>query len=193
MNIKNIFKNLLKFLIMSLIIILFLPNIFYANKNFVDKMGHEVIEIIKPTAESKVDEDMISDALRYVASSETDYGSKNYSGPSKNIYSNDIIYSDANTTKIESDENYTLIRYTKSIANVEDNYELVEDYNKKRLRLKLRNPEQGEWYAMNGFYKINDKIYYFDEDGYMVLGEAKDTMGNEFFFSFETGEMIKGQ
>ena len=40
--------------------------------------------------------------------------------------------------------------------------------------------------------EIDGKTYYFDEDGLMVLGPAKDNIGNEYFFSYDTGEMLKG-
>ena len=45
--------------------------------------------------------------------------------------------------------------------------------------------------AKNGFYKVNGKTYYFDKDGIMVLGFAEDDIGNTYFFSYETGELIE--
>ena len=73
----------------------------------------------------------------------------------------------------------------------EDRYYLTEDVKKERLRLTIIVSGFGEIKAKNGFFKIKDKVYYFDEDGLMVLGPAYDNIGNYYFFSYETGELLE--
>ena len=116
---------------------------------------------------------------------------KKYEGPSKNIFSKDTIFSSTDWTWVENNE-YTLIRHTPSITDVdEDRYILQNDVKKDRMRLTIIVSGIGEFEAKNGFYRIKDKVYYFDEDGLMVLGPAYDTIGNYYFFSYETGELVE--
>ena len=162
-----------------------------ASELIIDKKGRVVDEILKPTAESKVDEDAISDAIRYVPDGSTDLSDKKYEGSSKNIFSKDTIFSSTDWTYIDKSD-YTLIRHTPSITDVdEDRYYLTEDVKKERLRLTIIVSGFGEIKAKNGFFKIKDKVYYFDEDGLMVLGPAYDNIGNYYFFSYETGELLE--
>lgn len=162
-----------------------------ASELIIDKKGRVVDEILKPTAESKVDEDAISDAIRYVPDGSTDLSDKKYEGPSKNIFSKDTIFSSTDWTYIDKND-YTLIRHTPSITDVdEDRYYLTEDVKKERLRLTIIVSDLGEIKAKNGFFKIKDKVYYFDEDGLMVLGPAYDNIGNYYYFSYETGELLE--
>ena len=162
-----------------------------ASELIIDKKGRVVDEILKPTAESKVDEDAISDAIRYVPDGSTDLSNKKYEGPSKNIFSKDTIFSSTDWTYIDKND-YTLIRHTPSITDVdEDRYYLTEDVKKERLRLTIIVSGLGEIKAKNGFFKIKDKVYYFDEDGLMVLGPAYDNIGNYYYFSYETGELLE--
>ena len=162
-----------------------------ASELIIDKKGRVVDEILKPTAESKVDEDAISDAIRYVPDGSTDLSDKKYEGPSKNIFSKDIIFSSTDWTNVDKSD-YTLIRHTPSITDVdEDRYYLTEDVKKERLRLTIIVSDLGEIKAKNGFFKIKDKVYYFDEDGLMVLGPAYDNIGNYYYFSYDTGELLE--
>ena len=162
-----------------------------ASELIIDKKGRVVDEILKPTAESKVDEDAISDAIRYVPDGSTDLSNKKYEGPSKNIFSKDTIFSSTDWTYIDKND-YTLIRHTPSITDVdEDRYYLTEDVKKERPRLTIIVSGLGEIKAKNGFFKIKDKVYYFDEDGLMVLGPAYDNIGNYYYFSYETGELLE--
>ena len=109
----------------------------------------------------------------------------------KNIFSSNTIYSSTEWSW-ENNTEWTLIRHTPSITDVdEDRYVLQNDIKKDRMRLTIIIAGIGELEAKNGFYKIKDKIYYFDENGLMVLGPAYDTIGNYYFFSYETGELVE--
>lgn len=186
-NISKLCKNI--FLIaMSLVIIC--ATISYAS-TLIDKQGRVIEEIIKPTAESTIDPDTISDAVRYIADGAKDYTDSDYEGPSQNIYSNGYIYQFYEEIKNDENKEYTTIRHTPSITDVdEDRYYLNYDVNKDRLRLTIIISNVGKFEAKNGFYKIKDKTYYFDEDGLMVLGPCLDDIGNYYFFSYDTGELV---
>lgn len=184
----------LKYFSISFIIFLLLSSLFssvlYAEE-LIDKKGRVVHEVTKPTAETTINPDSISDAIRYVPKEDADLTKKKYEGPSKNIFSKDTIFSSTDWTWVENNE-YTLIRHTPSITDVdEDRYILQNDVKKDRMRLTIIVSGIGEFEAKNGFYRIKDKVYYFDEDGLMVLGPAYDTIGNYYFFSYETGELVE--
>lgn len=160
-------------------------------EELIDKKGRVIYETITPTAESKMDPDTISDAIRYVPDGSDDLSDKKYAGPSKNIFSKDTILSSSDWS-YDNKNDYTLIRHTPSITDVdEDRYYLTEDVKKDRLRLTIVVANVGEIKAQNGFFKIKDKVYYFDEDGLMVLGPAYDNIGNYYFFSYDTGELLE--
>ena len=186
-------KKYLNFIITFIIIFSLFNATFYASE-LIDKQGRVVAEITKPTAESTIDPDTISDAVRHIPKADTDYTTgkyKDYQGPSKNIFSKDTIYSSTEWSWVNNNE-WTLIRHTASITDVdEDRYELVNDVRKDRMRLTIIVGGVGKFEAKNGFYKIDGKTYYFDEDGLMVLGPAYDNIGNYYFFSYETGELIE--
>ena len=180
------------FIIIFLLLLSLISTTLYAEE-IIDKQGRLVTEITKPTAETTIDPDTISSAVRHIPKASTDYTEgkyKDYEGPSKNIFSADTIYSSSEWAWTNS--NWTLIRHTASITDVnEDRYELRNDIKKDRMRMKIIVAGVGEFEAKNGFYKIEDKTYYFDEDGLMVLGPAYDTIGNYYFFSYETGELVE--
>ena len=160
-------------------------------EDVIDKKGKVIYETIRPTAETTENPDKISDALRFVPREKIDYTGKEYEGPEKNIFSKDTIYTTINPADIPKTD-YTLIRHTASITDVdEDRYVLSEDVKKDRMRLTIIIANTGEFEAKDGFYKVNGKVYYFDEDGLMVLGPAYDTVGNYYFFSYETGELVE--
>ena len=185
-SIRQVIKIISVFLFLS---ILFANSI--SAEEIIDKKGRVVDEIIKPTAKPSVDPDTISDAIRYVPDGSKDLSKKAYEGPSKNIFSKDTIFSSTDWTFSNNNE-YTLIRHTPSITDVdEDRYYLTEDVKKNRLRLTIIVAGFGEIKAKNGFYKISDRVYYFDEDGLMVLGPAYDNIGNYYYFSYDTGELLE--
>lgn len=183
---------ILLFIVMITIISSF--NIYAINDT--DKMGRPIVDIISPTAETKLPSDTISDALR-----------STNGNPTQNIYSKDTVVGsnipayeeyvkslyDAKMLDIlEKFGEVTSIRYSVSITDVDtDRYILINDAIKDRMKMKVIVDSVGEYFAKNGFYKVDGKIYYFDEDGYMVLGPARDQRGNYYFFSYETGEMIE--
>lgn len=175
---KSILKNIISFIIFFIVII---SSVNVASN--IDKKGRVYEETIRPTAEAKVDPDKISNALR----KKVDVFSRH--DVEKNIFSSQIIAEESiNEIKIDG---YTKIRNTPSITNVEDGtYETIYDEKYDRLRLKIKDKEKGEYYANNGFFRVGGKIYYFDENGLMVLGKAIDSSGEEFNFSIETGELL---
>ena len=185
---KKIINNIL---VLSLSFMLLIINVIWAS-SIIDKQGRVVEEIIKPTAESTIDPDTISEAVRRVPNLSLDYNENTegqYEGPKKNIVSNDIIYSSTDRTYVENTE-FKTIRHTPSLIDLTDEkYKLVEDPIKDRLRLYIITTD-GMIEAKDGFYKIGDKRYYFDEEGLMVLGKAYDTIGNYYFFSYDTGELL---
>jgi len=175
-----------------LLFIVFIVNIVNAEQ-IIDKKGKIIYDIIKPTAESTINPDTISDALRIIPDTSIDYNgdlSKKYAGPQKNIFSKDILYQDID--KISDDvKEYTLIRHTSSITDLtEEKYFLTQDYKKDRLKITIIT-EEGHIYGKDGFFKIDDKIYYFDNEGLMVLGPCYDNIGNYYFFSYDTGELLE--
>ena len=182
----------MKIRIKNIIFLVFVLCIVLSSLSFAenyDKKGRIVETVVKPTAESTVDPDKISDALR--KKNEPSDPSKNFS---KNIFSDNIYWpEEIDFTKENiADKPYTLIRHTVSIAEVANNrYEVIEDRNAGRIRLKIRETGVGEWWAQNGFYKVNGKVYYFDENGLMVLGLAKDPFDNYYYFSETTGELLE--
>ena len=178
---KNRLYNLIA---LGMIFLLIVANISYAEQ-VTDKVGRVIYETISPTAAPVVDEDTISAAERLVADA---FG--NYAGPRKNIFSNGTMFTEPETEKVPEKE-YTLIRHTSSIADLtEERYYLKEDYEKDRMRLVLIT-EQGFLEGKNGFFKIDGKTFYFDEEGLMVLGPCYDTIGNYYFFSYDTGELLE--
>ena len=193
--------------ITSLIIGLVTTFCFIVNAEvIVDKKGRDVIETVTPTEPSTVDENMISDALRiktklsgdsFIINEDNEIivipnsnpSKKGFENPSKNIFSSNTLY-DVNTNIDPS--LITIIRHTSSITNVEDGkYELHTDLKSGRLMMNILLGVEGIIQAKNGFYKVNGKTYYFDKDGVMVLGFAEDDIGNTYFFSYETGELIE--
>lgn len=175
---KSIQKNIISFIIFFIVIISFINE-----ASNIDKKGRVYEETIRPTAEAKVDPDKISYALRKNVDVFSKYDVE------KNIFSSQII-AEENINEIKTDE-YTKIRNTPSIVNVEDDtYEIVFDEKYDRLRLKINEKEKGVYYANNGFFRVGGKIYYFDENGLMVLGKAVDSSGEEYNFSIETGELL---
>ena len=198
------YKNIIKHNI-SLILLLSLLSYFNAYAiNTSDKIGRPIEDIIEPTSEYKSQEDLISDAVRKTINA-TNVGG--YKDPTKNIYSEAVIESsnvpayddyikslyDAKMIKtIEDYGEITDIRYTVSITNVdEDRYILIDDTTKDRLKMKVIVDNVGEFFAKDGFFKVNGKTFYFDENGNMVLGPARDNKGNYYFFSYDTGELIE--
>lgn len=175
-------------------------------ESIVDKKGRAVEDITAPTQESTIDPNTISDARRYVPKDSSSVKSKN-EGPQKNIYSENTIiqayegsftdyisglYDEKKFDLIAQYGEFTQIRYTASITDVDnDRYELVTDGIKDRLKMRIFVDSTGIFDAKDGFYKVGEKIYYFDKDGYMVLGPAVDSRDNHFFFSYETGELLK--
>lgn len=183
-------KSCIRFIVIFILLVSILSSTLYA-EDVIDKMGRVVYETLKPTAESTIDEDTISSAVRFVPREGVDYTNKKYEGPSKNIFSKDTIYTSLDDIDLKNEE-YTIIRNTPSITDVDEGrYELINDYKKNRMRLNIIIDSVGKFEAKNGFYKINEKIYYFDEEGLMVLGKAYDTVGNYYFFSYDTGELIE--
>ena len=178
---KNRLYNLVAIGIVFLLIVI---NVSYAEE-IIDKKGRIVYEVTKPTAESTIDPDTILSADRRVAKLEG-----KYEGPSKNIFSKDILYSDSEWTWNDTKE-FTLIRHTSPVTDLsEEKYQLNQDERKDRLRLTIVTSD-GLIEGKNGFFKINEKTFYFDEEGLMVLGPCYDTIGNYYFFSYETGELIE--
>lgn len=190
------------FLITLFLIMTFFYNSFASQ--IIDKKGRVIEEILRPVEKETIDPDTISDADRIKVSDNAALLKNSYDGPSKNInssgtlwqndadFSQNVLYNDDELKIIEKYGSFTKIRHTPSITNVnEDRYEIIEDYKKDRLRLKIIIDNVGVIYAKNGFYKLNNKIYYFDEDGLMVLGAAIDNIGNFYYFSLETGELIE--
>lgn len=198
--INKTYYNLFLLVILTLFIIFATDNL-YANV-LTDKMGREVIDIKQPTASREVDPNQISDALR-----SDSYSSGTFKDPQKNIYSSDAIsnaeglsyheyikslYDNKMYDNLNAYGECTDIRYTVSITNVDDGkYTLIYDPNSDRLKMKVIIDNIYEYDAKNGFYKVNGKTYYFDETGHMVLGPCRDERGNYYFFSYETGELVK--
>ncbi len=182
-----------KYILFSIAFMLLIINISFADI-LVDKKGKPIEEVLVPTAETTIDPNTMTDAVRRIVKDEfKDYtGQKaKYSGPSQNIYSKGYIYQGSSSNDDKNSE-YTLIRYTASITDVnEEQYELRQDINKDRMRLLIKVAGVGEFEAKNGFYKLDDKVFYFDENGLMVLGPAYDDIGNYYMFSYETGELVE--
>lgn len=179
-------------LVLVLILAAFTINTSYAEK-IVDKKGRIVEEIKKPTAESPIDPDTITAADRRVVDMSLDYNgdtSKQYEGPSKNIFSSGYMFADVDLN-LDDKKDYTLIRHTSSITDLsEEKFILNQDEVMDRIRLKIITSD-GMIDGKNGFFKIDGKTYYFDENGLMVLGPCFDTIGNYFFFSYDTGELLE--
>lgn len=185
-------KNKRQIFITILLFLIFIINIVNAEQ-VIDKKGKIIYEITKPTAESTINPDTISDALRIIPDTSVDYSgdtSNKYEGPSKNIFSKDMLYT--GTEKALDDvKEFTLIRHTSSITDLtEEKYFLNQDYMKDRLKLTIITSD-GYIEGKNGFFKLDGKIFYFDEEGLMVLGPCFDSIGNYYFFSYDTGELIE--
>lgn len=164
---------------------LILFNVSYANE-IIDKKGKVVEEIIAPTAPSFVDDETISYAIRRSAVG-------NYDGPTKNIYSDAVLFT-TSETEAESDiteEGFTRIRHTSSITDLTgERYSFDQDYKNDRLRLTIFTKE-GKIEGKNGFFMAEGEVYYFDKNGLMVLGPCIDDTGKKYFFSYETGRLIE--
>lgn len=146
-----------------------------------DKEGNIIPTVTRPTAAAKIDEDTLSVAItkRNVE--------RDKKGTNSNVISHDVY----DTSIAYGDPGYTVIRHTPSIASLEEwEYEIKHDQKTGRIKLLLRLDNDPMSFAKSGFFKIKDKTYYFDDDGLMVLGHAKDNMGCEYYFSLETGELV---
>lgn len=168
---KKIIKN-------TILFVLLIVNFAYAE------------EVTAPTAAKEVNEEVVSEALRYGNA----MFSNNYIGASKNIFTDDTIVQKIETETIVVPQNeITTIRYCNSYADLDEyRVETIQDEKHDRLKLKIYLADNaGYIFAKDGFYRLNGKTYYFDENGLMVLGKAVDTMGTEFYFSYETGELIR--
>ncbi len=190
-NVKFIFiKQMTKVISVCLFCLITFSTMVLAEQ-VIDKKGKVIDEITKPTAETTINPDTISDAIRYVPDGSSDLSDKKYEGPSKNIFSKETILSSTDLSSVNNN-GYTLIRHTPSITDVnEDRYYLTEDVKKDRLRLTIIVSGFGEIKAKNGFFRIKNKVYYFDEEGLMVLGPAYDNIGNYYYFSYDTGELLE--
>lgn len=186
---KKILNNIIVLVLMFAVLAI---NISYAEV-VVDKKGRTVEEIKKPTAESTIDPDTITAADRRVVDMSLDYNgdtSRQYEGPSKNIFSSGYMFAGIDPSLLDK-KDYTLIRHTSSITDLTyEKYFLNQDDLKDRIRLMIVTSD-GMIEGKDGFYKIEGKTYYFDENGLMVLGPCFDTIGNYFFFSYETGELLE--
>ena len=186
---KKILNNIIVLVLMFAVLAI---NISYAEV-IVDKKGRTVEEIKKPTAESTIDPDTITAADRRVVDMSLDYNgdtSRQYEGPSKNIFSSGYMFAGIDPSLLGK-KDYTLIRHTSSITDLAyEKYFLNQDDLKDRIRLMIVTSD-GMIEGKDGFYKIEGKTYYFDENGLMVLGPCFDTIGNYFFFSYETGELLE--
>ena len=185
-------KKMYNIIIAALLAMVFAINVSHAEE-IIDKKGRVVYEITKPTAETTINPDTISAADRRVADLSVDYNDSSayhYDGPTKNIFSSGVSYSDTNWSWNDT-KDYTLIRHTNSITDLDDEkYFLNQDDAKDRLRIMIVTSD-GLIEGKNGFFKINGKTYFFDEEGLMVLGPCCDTIGNYYFFSYETGELLE--
>lgn len=185
-------KKTYNIIIAALLAVVFAINISHAEE-IIDKKGRVVYEITKPTAETTINPDTISAADRRVADLSVDYNDSSahhYDGPKKNIFSSGVLYSDTNWSWNDT-KDYTLIRHTNSITDLDDEkYFLNQDDVEDRLRIMIVTSD-GLIEGKNGFFKINGKTYFFDEEGLMVLGPCFDTIGNYYFFSYETGELLE--
>ena len=127
---KRIINNII---ILVLIFTVLAMNISYAEK-IVDKKGRTVEEIKKPTAESTIDPDTITAADRRVVDMSIDYSgdtSKQYGGPSKNIFSSGYMYAGIGSNFLDK-KSYTLIRHTSSITDL-----TYEKYWKSNMKFIL--------------------------------------------------------
>lgn len=177
-------RNIIIELFLVLILLLSFVNSVFADK-IIDKRGRVIEETLSPVPETTVDPNAMSDALRRSATN----GNHEVRDASKNIYDVSIIRQDVSTTIVN--EEYTSIRHTASITDLnKETYYITEDLNKERIRLTIKTL-LGEVKAKDGFYKVGDKVYYFDSEGLMVLGPAYDDIGNYYFFSYETGELLE--
>lgn len=176
-------NRIIKYLLVLMLILSFV-NIVFADE-IIDKKGRVIEETLSPIPETTVDPNTQSDALRRVAIS----GNDEVRDANKNIYDVSIIYQES--SNLIANEEYTSIRHTASITDLDkENYYITEDLNRERIKLTIRTP-LGEIKAKDGFFKIGEKVYYFDSEGLMVLGPAYDDIGNYYFFSYDTGELLE--
>lgn len=94
--------------------------------------------------------------------------------PNHKISNKTIISPELDNNEIINDIKY--IRYTESVVNVDDYYEWYLSANGK-WQLIVKSSDLITTFAKNGFYKINNNIYYIDDEGYMVTGMMKDERG----------------
>lgn len=158
------------------------------NPTVVDKTGRIIESTMRPTAETTIDPNTNDIAIKL-----KNRGITSSNDRTNNITSNGIIETEISDLATSSNT-YTLIRHTNSIINIEDsNYRLYNDEKTGRIKILIeQNAEYGFYndYIKDNFVKIDGKIYYFDKDGIMVLGNAYDTIGNYFYFEPSTGELI---
>ena len=157
-----------KNLILLLIMIVFLTSNCLCNPIYEDKLGRDIIDIVAPTKEQLIDPDTMNYAIRFVPSGDKDYSESNYTGPTKNIFSSNIIlpedfYDDEineyknsianNEVKdlYKLNEGLTKIRHTQSITNVdEDRYIIGSDSKTNRITMKIIVNSIGSIDAKNG-------------------------------------------
>lgn len=174
-------KSILKIVSFVLIFTAVMTTIAFAIER--DKEGHVIETVTRPTAPAKVDPDQISVAITKRSMP------RDKTGTSSNVIAHSVY--DTPDTIVNYDMGYTVIRHTPSIANLEEwEYEIKHDQKTGRIKLLLRLDNDPMAFAKSGFFKVNGKTFYFDDDGLMVLGPAKDSMGCEYFFSYETGELL---
>lgn len=210
-NINNkMFKVIITVFIISMIctFISFADN---SDKVSYDKLREPVTEILRPTASTKGNEDSMSYILRQKVRDDDIISTSSDANMNRWVNEGVIYQSKENPPVYETEASLInivsprKIRHTYSVAKLEEGeYQLVTDYNTGLIKVKICtnggfyssgngreiNANGGEFWAQNGFYEINNKIYYFDENALMLLGPAYDERGGEYFFSYETGELL---
>lgn len=203
LNKINISK--IKYLLLLLLIMVFISNNIYASaviyqpstEDKSDVIRQELNDIIngvvKPKAEEVYifndevkpvkDPNFIDKKTMYQPSIAGEFGL-----PSGSLNNNTI-----KSTNNGLDYEVRYIRHTQSITKVED-YEFTYDYSVNKWTMHFVNEDKDSispysGMARNGFYKIGDKTYYFDNDGYMYVGILIDERDIVYNFN-EEGELV---
>lgn len=209
---KSSIKNQMLKIIVTVCIISIICTFFsFADNNvFYDKMREPVTEIVRPTESTKAYEDSMDYILRSNVK-DADIISTTSNANINRWINTGVIFQNQEkppvyeTTAITNIVIPRKVRHTYSVAKLDEGeYQLVTDYNTGLIKVKIctnggfysnnsgreMSGNGSEIWAQNGFYEINGKTYYFDENALMLLGPAYDERGGEYFFSYETGELI---
>lgn len=150
-----------------------------------EETGKRIKDVNYPVNQSMKDSGIVEEAVRQRLKEKE---------PVRKISKDTILSLDQYyKTYINEPKEYKYIQHTSSITIVDSNYEWskeIDNTTKESKWVLTYNDYNMLRMAKSGFYKIDNKTYYFDENGYMYVGKIMDDRDIVYEFG-EDGAMIE--